>query len=112
MPNAHPNGMVSPNEMATQASGSVFAPFGSFELDDSFTDAGKHSMMDEDDTDEEDNTALFQPASAPRGPVDSDDDSDDDDEITGYGGYSSYKAGNVSKYWMSSQLDYPLLIRI
>lgn len=100
MPNAHPNGVVSPGEMAPPVFGSVYAPFGSFERDESFSDAGHHSIIDEDDTDEGDDTTDCQLSSVRRGPADSDDDSDDDDDIIGYGGYSSYNLRTVSKHWL------------
>lgn len=98
MPNAHPNGVVSPDETAPPASGSEFAPFGSFEMDQSFPDAGHPGTIDEDDTDDEDDATDFQPFSVHRGPADSDDDSDDDDNITGYAGYSSYNAETVRRF--------------
>ena len=105
MPNAPPNGVMSPGEMAAAASGSEVAPFGSFELDEDFPDTRQPSIIDEDDTDDEDDATDFQPSSVHRGLVDSDDDSDDDDEIIGYAGCSSYNAGSVSQcrlYFLST----------
>lgn len=102
MPNAPPNGIVSPGEMEAAASESELAPRGSFEMDESLARTGQLGMVDEDDTDDEDDATDFQLSSDRRGPGLSDDDSDDDEDFTGYAGYSSCQVGTVRECWLCS----------